>query len=53
MNQDGLRHGVLDLVNELAPMLGGRPEVALEGPIDNAVPQHLSATTSWPCSARR
>jgi signal transduction histidine kinase len=38
----GLRHSVLELVNELTPMLGARPEVSFKGPIDNAVPQRVA-----------
>lgn len=41
MIQGGLRHGVLELVDELTPTLGVRPEVILDGPVDNAIPQHL------------
>lgn len=38
----GLRHGVLELVGELASMLGSRPEVSFFGPIDTGVPQHVA-----------
>jgi len=38
----GLRHSVLDLVSELSPMLGARPEVTFSGPIDNAVSQRIA-----------
>ena len=38
----GLRQGVLELVNELSPMLGARPEVNFVGPIDNAVSQSIA-----------
>jgi signal transduction histidine kinase len=38
----GLRHSVLALANELAPMLGARPEVSFEGPVDNTIPQHVA-----------
>ncbi len=41
MIHGGLRHGVLELVNELTPTLGVRPEVTLDGPVDNAIPQHI------------
>jgi signal transduction histidine kinase len=38
----GLRHGVLELAGELAPLLGGRPDVTFSGPIDAAVPQPVA-----------
>jgi signal transduction histidine kinase len=38
----GLRHGVLGLTKELAPSLGSRPDVVFDGPIDNAIPQHIA-----------
>jgi signal transduction histidine kinase len=38
----GLRHSVLALADELAPMLGARPEVSFEGPVDNTIPQHVA-----------
>ncbi|HEY5110973.1 MAG TPA: GAF domain-containing protein [Acidimicrobiales bacterium] len=38
----GLRKGVLDLVGELSPMLGARPEVNFVGPLDNAVSQLIA-----------
>jgi signal transduction histidine kinase len=38
----GLRHGVLELAGELAPMLGSRPEVTFLGPVDIGVPQHVA-----------
>jgi signal transduction histidine kinase len=38
----GLRHGVLELIGELASMLGSRPEVSFFGPIDTGVPQHVA-----------
>ncbi len=38
----GLRHSVLELTSELAPMLGARPEVSFAGPIDNAVSQRIA-----------
>lgn len=41
MIRGGLRHGVLELINELTPTLGVRPEVTLDGPVDNAIPQHF------------
>ena len=31
-----------DLAEELAPSLGSRPEVVFDGPIDNAIPQHIA-----------
>jgi signal transduction histidine kinase len=39
MGQRGLRHSVLDLTQELTPMLGARPEVTFSGPVDSSVPQ--------------
>ena len=39
----GLRRGILDISNELTPLLGMVPEVVLEGPIDTAVPPPLGA----------
>ncbi len=39
----GLRRGILDVSNELTPVLGMVPEVVLEGPIDTAVPPPLGA----------
>jgi signal transduction histidine kinase len=38
----GLRHSVIELAAELAPMLGIRPDVAFHGPIDNAVSQRVA-----------
>jgi signal transduction histidine kinase len=38
----GLRHGVLKLVDELASLLGSRPEVTFFGPIDTSVPQPVA-----------
>lgn len=35
----GLRQGVVQLVEEMAPILGSRPEVSFSGPVDNGVPQ--------------
>jgi signal transduction histidine kinase len=37
----GLRHGILELAEELTLMLGARPEVLFFGPIDSGVPQHV------------
>ncbi|MGE5137071.1 MAG: sensor histidine kinase [Gemmatimonadota bacterium] len=39
----GLRRGILDVSNELTPLLGMVPEVVLDGPIDTAVPPPLGA----------
>jgi signal transduction histidine kinase len=38
----GLRHGVLELAGELAPVLGARPNVTFSGTIDNAVSQRIA-----------
>jgi signal transduction histidine kinase len=38
----GVRHGVVGVVNELAPSLGSRPEVVFDGPIDTAIPEHIA-----------
>jgi signal transduction histidine kinase len=38
----GLRHSVLELAKELSPMLGARPKVTFEGPIDAGVPQPVA-----------
>jgi signal transduction histidine kinase len=38
----GLRRGVLDLAEELAPSLGARPDVSFYGPIDSTVPQQTA-----------
>jgi signal transduction histidine kinase len=38
----GLRHGVLELVGELTPLLGARPEVTFSGPVDNAIAQRTA-----------
>ena len=40
--QRGLRHSVLELTNELSPMLGVRPKVTFRGPIDAGVPQQVA-----------
>jgi signal transduction histidine kinase len=42
MGRRGTRHSVLDLAEELAPMLGARPEVSFFGPVDNGIPQHVA-----------
>lgn len=39
----GLRRSILDLSNELTPVLGMVPEVVLDGPLDTDVPPRLSA----------
>ena len=39
----GLRRGILDVSNELTPLLGMVPEVSLDGPIDTEVPPALGA----------
>ncbi|HVA07420.1 MAG TPA: GAF domain-containing protein [Acidimicrobiales bacterium] len=41
-NQMGLRRSVLDLADELAPMLGAKPQVTFTGPIDSKAPQHIA-----------
>jgi signal transduction histidine kinase len=38
----GLRHGVLELTEEMAATLGARPEVIFNGPVDNAVTQKVA-----------
>ena len=38
----GLRHGVIELAGELAPILGSRPEVTFFGPVDSGVPQDVA-----------
>jgi signal transduction histidine kinase len=40
--RQGLRRGVLELVGELASMLGSRPEVSFFGPVDTGIPQHVA-----------
>jgi signal transduction histidine kinase len=39
----GLRRGILDVSNELTPVLGTAPEVILDGPIDTAVPPPVAS----------
>ena len=39
MGDRGLRRSVLDLADELTPLLGSRPEVAFFGAIDSGVAQ--------------
>jgi signal transduction histidine kinase len=38
----GLRRSVLDLADEISPLLGSRPEVSFVGPIDNGVSQQIA-----------
>jgi signal transduction histidine kinase len=38
----GLRHGVLELADELVPLLGSRPEVTFLGPVDSGVRQEVA-----------
>jgi signal transduction histidine kinase len=38
----GLRRGVLELANELAPLLGARAEVTFVGPVDSTVSQRTA-----------
>lgn len=38
----GLRHGVLELVGELTPLLGARVEVTFVGPVDTDIPQRTA-----------
>jgi signal transduction histidine kinase len=38
----GLRRSAVELTKEMASSLGMRPEIIVEGPIDNAVPQHIA-----------
>jgi signal transduction histidine kinase len=42
MRERGLRRSVLDLANELAPLLGSRPDVTFTGPVDSGVPQQAA-----------
>lgn len=42
MHTRGLRRSVLDLANELAPLLGARPEVTFSGAIDSGVSQQVA-----------
>jgi signal transduction histidine kinase len=48
VHQDGLRRGVIDLIEELVPVVGLRPKVTFGGPVDSAisaaVAEHLLAT---------
>jgi signal transduction histidine kinase len=43
MPEKGLRRSILDVSNELTPLLGIVPEVALDGPLDSAVPPRTAA----------
>ena len=38
----GLRHSVFELTQEMAPLLGTRPEVVFNGAIDNAISQRIA-----------
>jgi signal transduction histidine kinase len=38
----GLRRSAVELTKEMASSLGMRPEIIFQGPIDNAVPQHVA-----------
>jgi signal transduction histidine kinase len=38
----GIRRGVLDLAEELTPLLGSRPQVRFSGAVDNRVPQQVA-----------
>jgi signal transduction histidine kinase len=38
----GLRRGAVELTQEMASSLGMRPEITFNGPIDNAIPQHVA-----------
>jgi signal transduction histidine kinase len=38
----GLRQSVLELTEEMASSLGARPEVAFNGPVDNAISQRIA-----------
>jgi len=38
----GVRHGVREIVTELAPVLGSRPEVTFLGPVDSGVSQRVA-----------
>jgi two-component system, NarL family, sensor histidine kinase DevS len=38
----GLRHSVLELTEEMASSLGGRPEVTFNGAVDNAISQRIA-----------
>jgi signal transduction histidine kinase len=42
MHNRGLRRSVLDLTNELAPLLGSRPDVTFAGAIDSGVSQQAA-----------
>ena len=53
MGQRGLRHSVLELVEDLTPLLGARPDVRFHGPVDNAVSQPQWPTICWRSCGRR
>jgi signal transduction histidine kinase len=38
----GLRHSVFELTQEMAPLLGTRPEIVFNGAIDNAISQRIA-----------
>ena len=38
----GLRRSAIELAKEMGSSLGMRPEIIFQGPIDNAVPQHVA-----------
>ncbi len=38
----GLRHSVFELTQEMAPLLGTRPEVVFNGAVDNAISQRIA-----------
>lgn len=38
----GLRQSIVRLADEMAPMLGARPELSFRGPIDNTIPQRTA-----------
>jgi signal transduction histidine kinase len=42
MGDRGLRRSVLDLADELAPLLGSRPDVTFVGPVDSGVSQQTA-----------
>jgi signal transduction histidine kinase len=42
MGERGLRRSVLDLANEMAPLLGARPEVTFIGPVDSGMSQQAA-----------
>jgi signal transduction histidine kinase len=42
MGQIGLRRSILDMANDLAPLLGARPQVIFNGPVDSRVSQQAA-----------